>query len=229
MIPDKIATSTIKTALGKMKTLRRSRLSIWDLDDTLFRTEAKHLKIKVVDRIDQRKPIIRNGKPLTVSSHDFANEKKLNELLDEVKGCLAEPQSFLSFRSASIFKKHSKAIEENVAKAVEDLSHKDKFFMILTARAKTNNKEVFLQHLADNGLNIKDGDAKLRSHAIFTRSVTSTPGAKGKQEVIAAILRNCPFIEQVDFWDDSSSNIASFNALDKEFPSIKFIPHHIKT
>jgi hypothetical protein len=223
MISDSITTESLVNVLGKIMRAKRKELAIWDVDDTLFATPAKHLKIKVVDRITH-KPIIKGGKVLSVTSHDFADEEKLNKFLDEVKGCLVEPVSFLAFRNAKIFRKHAKAIEENLKHALRDYNNNSKFFMMLTARANMNDKKPFLEHFAEHGLNMDTN----HSHVVRTRSVTATAGAKGKKEVMSAILRKATFIKKVDFWDDSSGNIAAFKTLASEFPNVELVPHHIK-
>ena len=223
MIADPIAFESLTNVIGKITRLKRKELAIWDVDDTLFRTPEKHLKIKVVDRIT-RKPVIRNGKQVSITTHDFADEKKLNQLLDETNGCLLEPDSFLAFRDAKIFKKHAKAIDENIKHALRDYNNPQKFFLVLTARANMNDKQPFLDHFAEHGLNMNTN----HSHVVRARSVTATGGAAGKKEVMAAILRKATFIKKVDFWDDSSSNIAAFTTLPKEFPDVQFVPHHIK-
>lgn len=224
---DSTTTETLRNVLVKLKRFKPNELSIWDVDDTLFATDPKFLKIKVFHREKPGVQVKKNGKPLTITTHEFADPKKLKKILDGVDGALVEPGSFADFRSAKIFRKHAKAIEDNLKVAQKEYNRPKVFFLGLTARSNMiDDVEDLLQHFDDHKLNIRKEVP--HAHLVRARSITTTPGAEAKADIIRNILEEVPSIKIAQFWDDSSANIEAFMKLANEFPTIKFVPHPVK-
>lgn len=218
----------LDNVIHNIKNSKRKKLSVWDIDDTLFSTPSNKMKIVVLDK-KTHQPLKRNGKSVTMNSHEFA-DKETRERIIGNDGVLKEPDSYKVFRDSSVFYKHAIPINENLEHAVKDFNNKQMFFMILTARGNMNDKNLFNEKFKQYGLNMNITDGLRTSHIVRTASVTNLPGGLGKKYVISTILQEIPEINFVSLWDDSQDNINQFNTLKNEFRGrrITFDAHHVK-
>ena len=214
----------LNTVVGKLKACKHPKLQIWDVDDTLFKTHESRLKIKIMDPKSPKKQIIYKGRKQHMTTSEFGDDRKREDILKRVGGIINE-DSFKDFKSSSTFMAHAKPTEHfEIALKHFGRGRIDTFFLVLTARPNMDDRKKFLQHFSNHKLNMNEEF----SHITRTRSVTATPGAAGKGEVISEILSKCgSFITEIHFWDDAKSNIAKFNEISKAYPKIKFFPHHV--
>lgn len=225
----------LDNVISHIKKANRRRLCIWDLDDTLFKTHPNKMKIVVIDK-KTNQPLKRNGKTVTMNSHEFADKETRERIIGQ-DGVLKEPDSYKAFRDAEIFYNHAKPITKNLQLAIEDFEEPNTFFMILTARANmelngsiTAGRDLFNKKLLEHGLNMNMPKDFKTSHVVRTASVTELPGGHGKKYVIISILNENPHIDFVSLWDDSSDNIEKFKTIKNEFRGrrITFEAHHVK-
>lgn len=223
---DHTTVETLSNVISKIKKERKPKLSVWDIDDTLFKTPSKHLKIYLVDKKTKNRIRDKKGKFLSVTTEQFADEDHLKRILDDNNAVLDQRNSFGAFRDPKIFSKYAKPITKNLLVALKEYGNKKEvFFLALTARDNMDSEGLddFLNHFANHGLNMNTD----RSHIIRARSITVLPGSEAKKKILESILRRCKFIEEVEFWDDSKSNISEFLKLREIFPQVVFIENHV--
>lgn len=222
-IPGHVLTETLDNVIEKIKRSKRKKLAVWDIDNTIFHSPADAMLIRVVDRITG-KPLLKNGKPVVLTTREFADKPTLEKALGK-NGALVEPASFNDFRNAGIFVRYATAIKENMARAKRDYTNSSMFFMVLTARGNMDDKKIFLKHFRDNGLNM---DTSF-SHIVRAAAVSDKGGGAAKRAIIEEILTAVPDINFVSLWDDSKDNISEFKQIKDTFPSRKLTlePHLI--
>lgn len=174
------------------------RLSVFDIDDTLFHTTAQIAVLKdeqVVKRL---------------SNQEF-NTYKLKD---------GESFDFGEFRNAEKFNKESKPISRMMDRARAILSHSAKNSLsrviVVTARADFDNKHTFLNTFKKHGFDI---DKVRVERAGNINDIEST--ATKKYVIIHNYLKTGKF-DRCSLFDDAMSNLKEFLRLKKEFPNIKF-------
>lgn len=171
-------------------------LTIFDIDDTLFHTFAK---IKV----------IKDDKEVhTLTNKEF----NVYELKD------GESFDFGEFKDAEHFRATSKPIGKVIAKAKVILNNalaKGSDFIILTARADFNDKEMFLQKFRDHGFPID------KVYIERAGNIKSPNSALAKVQVITKYLEKKEYA-RVRLFDDAKSNLVAFLNMKKDYPQIDF-------
>lgn len=171
-------------------------LTIFDIDETLFKTAAKIL-------------IVKDGEVVRSLTNQEYNTYKLQP---------GEAYDYREFRSAEIFNKTSQPIHKMIAKAQAIIQNADKVgskVIVVTARNDFDDKELFLDTFRKHGLDI--------DKAYVERSAKLNLGsaAKNKRFIFHKYLRSGKY-ERVRFFDDAMSNITMFKALAKQYPKISF-------
>lgn len=173
-------------------------LTIFDIDDTLFRTTAQ---IKVV----------KDGRIIRSLNNQEFNTYKLQP---------GERFDFGEFKNAEKFNKESIPISPMIAKlnAIIKNAGASKVIM-LTARSDFDNKDLFLDTFRKYGIDMS------KVHVHRAGNLGMAP-AESKAVWIRKYLDTGKF-SRVRLYDDAMSNIKMFNNLQKEYPNIKFFPYFV--
>jgi hypothetical protein len=174
------------------------RLSVFDIDDTLFHTTAQIA-------------VLKDGKVVKRLSNQEFNTYQLKD---------EESFDFGEFRNAEKFNKESKPISRMMDRARAILSHSLKNTLsrviVVTARADFDNKEMFLNTFKKHRFDI---DKVRVERAGNINDIEST--ATKKYVIIHNYLKTGKF-DRCSLFDDAMSNLKEFLKLRKEFPNIKF-------
>lgn len=177
-------------------------LTIFDIDETLFRTYAK---VKIV----------KDGKVVQTLDNQQYNTYKLKP---------GESYDYGEFRSAEIFKNTSVPIMKMVEKAkaiIKNAVAAGSKVIIVTARADFDDKKTFLDTFRRYGIDI-DNIYVERSGKLGLGS-----SAKNKRFIFHKYLRRGEY-KRVRFFDDAMSNITMFKALAKQYPETQFFAYHVQ-
>jgi len=174
------------------------RLSIFDIDDTMFHTTAQIA-------------VLKDGKVLKRLSNQEFNTYNLKD---------GESFDFGEFRSAEKFNQESKPISRMMERARAILSHSARNplsrVIVVTARADFDNKHVFLDTFRKHRFDV---DKVRVERAGNINDIEST--ATKKYVIIHNYLKTGRF-DRCSLFDDAMSNLREFIKLRKEFPDIKF-------
>lgn len=173
----------------------KTSLSIFDIDDTLFRTNTKvH--------------IVKNGKrirSLTPAQFNFYSKKP------------GEDYDFRDFNSSAHFMKTAKPIKNifNLAKRlVRRYMGSGSKVIALTARADMDDRDMFLDAFRKFGFPID-------AIHIERAGNLPLPGSQAKKVIVRRYLSSGRF-GHTQMFDDHPANLASFLELKSEFPTITF-------
>lgn len=172
-------------------------LTIWDIDDTLFRTAAK---VIVKDQ---------NGGIKELTSHEF-NSYKLQP---------GESFDFKQFDDAELFQTTSSPIDQIWKSALKTLEQIGKRpgsrMVIITARRDLDDKHKFIDTFRQHGMDMS------KVHVFRAGNLPAGSSAEKKQAIIRDLLELGNYSETRMF-DDHQDNLAAFLELKKEFPHITF-------
>jgi len=173
-------------------------LTIFDIDDTLFRTTAQ---IKVV----------KDGQIIKSLTNQEFNTYKLQP---------GESFDFGEFENAEKFNRESIPIEPMIAKlkAIINNAGNSKVIM-LTARSDFDNKELFLDTFRKYGIDMN------RVHVHRAGNLGGSP-SQNKAVWIRRYLDTGKYA-RVRLYDDAMSNIKMFINLQKEYPDVQFFPYYV--
>jgi hypothetical protein len=173
-------------------------LTIFDIDDTLFRTTAQ---IKVV----------KDGQIIKSLTNQEFNTYKLQP---------GESFDFGEFENAEKFNRESIPIEPMIAKlkAIINNAGNSKVIM-LTARSDFDNKELFLDTFRKYGIDMN------RVHVHRAGNLSGSP-SQNKAVWIRRYLDTGKYA-RVRLYDDAMSNIKMFINLQKEYPDVQFFPYYV--
>lgn len=177
-------------------------LTIFDIDETLFQTQALiH--------------VVKDGKTIRKLTNQEYNEYKLQS---------GEAFDYGEFRNAKIFNDTSIPIWAMINKAkaiIQNAVNAGSKVIIVTARANFDDKETFLNTFRRYGIDIDNVYVERAGNLNLGSS------AKNKRFVFHKYLRSGKF-ERVRFFDDAMSNITMFKALQKQYPGVTFEAYHVK-
>lgn len=172
-------------------------LTIWDIDDTLFRTAAK---IIVKDS---------QGATKELTSAEF-NGYTLQP---------GESFDFKQFDDAELFHSTSEPIDRIWQTALETLEHIGKRpgsrMVIITARRDLDDKHKFIETFRRHGMDMS------KVHVFRAGNLPHGSSAKNKQAIIRDLLELGNYSETRMF-DDHRENLEAFLELKKEFPHVTF-------
>jgi hypothetical protein len=173
-----------------------SSLSIFDIDDTLFKTDTKVIVKK------------NNKKVIELNPAEY-NVYKLGD---------GESFDFSQFRSSSVFAQSAKPIDTVFKTAKKILakftSFKQKKVVIITARADLDDKNLFLDTFRKYGFNID------KVH-VFRAGNMSMPGPAAKAKIAGDQLKSGNY-SVARMFDDHDGNLDAFLSLKQQFPNINF-------
>lgn len=174
------------------------RLSIFDIDDTLFHTTAQIA-------------VIKDGKII---------KKLTNQEFNNYNLAAGESFNFDEFRNAAKFYKESKPISRMMETAKKLVSATEQNplsrVIIVTARANFDNRDKFLSTFRKHGFDID----KVRVERAGNITDNVIPAIK-KVMIIREYLKSKQY-SRVALFDDSMSNLKEFIKLSREFPMIRF-------
>jgi hypothetical protein len=171
-------------------------LTIFDIDETLFKTNA-------------RIHVVKDGEVVRSLDNQEFNDYKLKS---------GESFDFHEFRSAKIFQQTSTPIAKMIGKMkamMRNIVRKGSRVIIVTARADFDNKEVFLDTFRAHGIDINSAYVERAGNLDL-----GSP-AKNKRFVFHKYLKSGDYYK-VRFFDDSKSNLNMFMALQKQYPNVIF-------
>jgi hypothetical protein len=171
-------------------------LSIFDIDDTLFRTDTKVL-------------VKKDGKTVRELTPAEYNVNKLES---------GEEYDFTQFRSSAIFFKTAKPIDTVFKTAKKMLAkfagYAQKKITIITARDDLDDKNLFLKTFKKYGFNID----RVFVHRTGNLKIA---GPAAKAQIARNELKNGKY-SIARMFDDHTGNLDAFLSLSKEFTTIKF-------
>lgn len=172
----------------------RLHLQIFDIDETLFVTNAK---IRVV----------KNGKVVRELTNQEFNTYTLqpNERFD-----------FSEFRSAQKFYNESVPIKRMVSLLKRLSTTPGNRVILLTAREDFDNKELFLQTFGDLGIDMD------KIHVHRAGNIPGDMHPAYKKEVWVRRYLDTGLYNEVSLYDDSQKNLVVFKALRDDYPTVKF-------
>lgn len=186
---------------------RKSSLHVFDIDDTLFHTQAKiHVK-DPTGRVVQK-----------LSNSEF-NDHQLPR---------GHSYDFSEFRDARRFATTSKPIPRmlNKIKAIHRhvVSVPNSRVIMNTARADFDDKNQFLDTFRRHGVAVDHPDKPIHAHRAGNEPGDDLPAVK-KNAVLRRYLDRHPY-GSVHMYDDSRTNLSHFLRLRKEYPNTKFHAWH---
>ena len=171
-------------------------LTIFDIDETIFRTKAM---INVI--------------------HDgFVVQKLTNQEFNNHELGPGESYDFCEFRSAEVFNATSQPINKIIAKIRAILHNSEKAgskVILLTARADFDDKELFLETFREQGIDID------KIYVERAGNLGSNKPAENKEVIIRQYLHTGDYA-RVRLYDDADSNIDMFMSLKEVYPNISF-------
>ena len=171
-------------------------LTIWDIDETLFKTTAR---VKVV----------RGGKVIKILGNREYNTYQLES---------GESFDFDEFRNAQHFRDTSEPIAKAIRKLIamhKNIKAKGSKMIILTARSDFDDKDVFLDTFRKQGIDIDD------IYVHRAGNLGTMPSAQAKRIIIKQYLDSGKY-SRARLFDDAVSNINMFKMLKHEYPDISF-------
>jgi hypothetical protein len=175
----------------------RGSLSVWDIDETLFKTNAKVY-------------VVKNGKVVRTLTNQEFNTYQLQP---------GEDYDFREFRSAEIFKNTSVPIQKAIDKAAAILrayvNKPNSKMIILTARADFDDRDTFLSTFEKHGLNMNNVYVERAGNLPFMKA------AEAKRVIIAKYLDTAEY-KRVSLFDDDKRNLDLFLSLKSHYKGVEF-------
>jgi len=187
------------------------KLTIFDIDDTLFSTTAR---VRVFDK--------KTGEVVKLLDNKEYNTYKLAPNEEYKIG--GPNDSYEEFRSAKYFRETSKPINKMIRRLKNDLSRAKQSegahqVIIVTARGDFDQREVFLDTFRSQGIDID---------SIRVERAGKIPGtsASAKKAIFVQYLDEAkresnPF-SRVALFDDARSNLDALLSLKQRYPSTMF-------
>lgn len=173
-------------------------LVIFDIDDTLFTTDAK---IHVTENGHRRYSLT----PHELNSFVLEDGHQLD---------------FSDFRCSSKFANTAKPVKNmfrNAKRMMRRMTNTD--FIIVTARADLTDRDLFLATFQKHGFPVH------RTH-VYRAGNLNRPSAEAKRIKIDNILRKTHGqYKQVMMFDDSRSNLKEFESLQEHYSDIRFVSY----
>lgn len=180
-------------------------LNVWDIDDTLGKTDA-------------RVGVLKNGKVVRVLDPGEYNTYKPKE---------GETFDFSQFRSGKIFRDTFKPINNVLDRAKEIVwnQSENSHSIILTARADFEDREEFLQTFRDHGFPIDHVYVERSGNLAKLKS--SSPAHINKGVVLKKYMQSGKF-DRIRMWDDHEKNLEILFKLGRQFPNIEVVGYLVK-
>jgi hypothetical protein len=171
-------------------------LTIFDIDETMFKTKAK---VKV----------IKNGETINSLTNQEFNKYKLKP---------GEKFDFGEFRSAEVFYKTSTPIGKMIGKVkaiLKNATKRGSRVIIVTARPNFDNRDLFLKTFREQGIDID------KIYVERAGNLGSGPAADNKKVIFKKYLDQNIYA-RMRLFDDDMKNLKMFLGLKKEYPDVSF-------
>ena len=171
-------------------------LTIFDIDETMFKTSAK-VEVK------------KNGKTIKKLDNQQFNNYKLKT---------GEKFDFGQFTNAEIFNKTSTPIAWmiNKVKAIlKNATKRGSRVIIVTARPNFDNKDLFLDTFRNQGIDID------KIYVERAGNLGTGPAAENKKVIFRKYLDQKIF-KRIRLFDDAKSNLKAFLSLQNNYPGVSF-------
>lgn len=188
---------TLLEFLEKKKQIKGT-LNIFDIDDTLFKSESRVL-------------IKKDGKIVRELSSGEYNTYKLKP---------GETHDFSQFRSAKIFYKTAQPIDKMIKRAQRAVAkqNKEDKTIIVTARADFDNNQIFLQKFREHGFPIDEVHVELTGNLAKYKKGVKTSVTKAL--TIKKYLNTHKY-DMIRMWDDAEENLNILPKLINMYPGLK--------
>jgi len=176
-------------------------LTIFDIDETLFHTNAK---IKVV----QEKKVVK------ILDNQSYNNYKLKQ---------GESFDYGQFKSAKIFKETSTPIAKIINRAkriIHFATRKGSKVIIVTARQDMDDKKVFKEAFLNQGIDIG------RVYVERAGNLGNKSASENKVVIFKKYLDTNKYA-RIRLFDDSSENLKAFLQLQKSYPNTEFTAYKV--
>ena len=178
--------------------IKPKKLVIFDIDDTLVRTDTKVNVVKDGQVIDK------------LSSHDFTHYKlKPGEEFD-----------FGAFRDAKEFFEKARPIPPMINQLKHDINTGNKVIMV-TARADFNDKDTFLNTFKRFGINMD------KVHVYRAGNIQARIPTENKKKIIIKKVLDSDNYTKAIMYDDAQPNLDLFLSLKDEHPDTKFYAWYV--
>lgn len=174
-------------------------LTIWDIDETLFRTKA-------------RVHIVKDGKIIKTLGNKQYNTYTLLP---------GESFDFREFKDARHFRDTSEPIAKAIRKLIamhKNIKARGSKMIVVTARSDFDDRDIFLDTFRQHGIDIDD----IYVHRAGNLNMPNS--AAGKKIIIKQYLDTGKY-GRARLFDDAVSNLQMFKDLAKEYPNVKFEPY----
>jgi len=187
--------SYVKSHTNEVRTL-----NVWDIDDTLFTTDARVIVKKDGKQVKKLEP----------GAYNTYNLKP------------GESFDFSEFRSGKVFRETAKPINSVLDRAKEIVwnQSENSKSIILTARSDFKDKEEFLQTFRDYGFPIDHVYVERAGNIIKYNPNSKASVNKG---IILKRYMSSGKFDRVRMWDDSEENLNMLFKVAKMFPKIEAI------
>ena len=178
--------------------IKTKKLVIFDIDDTLVRTDTKVNVVKDGKVIDK------------LSSHDFTHYKlKPGEEFD-----------FGAFRDAKEFFEKARPIPPMINRLKHDINTGNKVIMV-TARADFNDKDTFLNTFKRFDINMD------KVHVYRAGNIEARIPTENKKKIIIKKVLDSDNYTKAIMYDDAQPNLDLFLSLKEEHPDTKFYAWYV--
>lgn len=192
---------------------QKDSLHIFDIDDTLFHTNAK------IDVLD----------PMGNVAQSLSNQEYNNHVLPE-----GYSYNFDQFKDAEKFANESNPIDSMLSKLrkiyknVQDKNIREgtqSKVILSTARSDFDNKDTIIKFFKDHGIPIDDG---IHLHRAGNIPGDQPPAFKKNIILESQYLKPGHNFGSVHFYDDSTKNLDAFLNLRNIYPDVMLKAYHVK-
>ena len=179
----------------------RIGLTIFDIDETLFHTEAKVQVLKA-------------GEVVKILDNQKYNSYQLKE---------GETYDYGQFRSAKIFKETSTPIAKVIKRAkriIHFATRKGSKVIIVTARQDMDDKKLFKEAFKAQGIDIA------RVYVERAGNIGKETASENKVVIFKRYLDTGRYV-RIRLFDDDKNNLNAFLSLEEEYPKVDFTGYQV--
>ena len=176
-------------------------LTIFDIDETLFHTEAKVQVLKA-------------GEVVKILDNQKYNSYQLKE---------GETYDYGQFRSAKIFKETSTPIAKVIKRAkriIHFATRKGSKVIIVTARQDMDDKKLFKEAFKAQGIDIG------RVYVERAGNIGKETASENKVVIFKKYLDTGRYA-RIRLFDDDKNNLKAFFSLQEEYPKVDFTGYQV--
>lgn len=178
--------------------IQPKKLVIFDIDDTLVKTDTKV-------------GVIKNGKVVKkLNSHDFTHYKPEED----------ETFDFGAFRDAREFFEKAKPILPMISQLKHDIATGNKVIMV-TAREDFNDRDIFLDTFRRFGIDMS------KVHVYRAGNIKDGLSTEVKKKAIIRKVLDADDYTKVIMYDDAIPNLELFLSLKETHPGVKFYAWYV--